>query len=336
LSRPNLKLVTGALVERIAFEGPRASAVDYEVGGAKQRATARREIILAAGAYNSPQLLMRSGVGPGEHLREMGIAVVADRPQVGQNLHDHPASSIDFARKKTSHLHDELRVDRLAFNLARAWAFGTGPATVALAAVTAFVKSAPEFEIPDLQLLCRTYSPELGPWFPGIRAPKADALGVSICHLRPAGRGWVKLASTDPRAAPRFVNNFLSNEFDRRALRNAFRIARRVAEQSALDPYRGVELLPGANVQTDDEIDGYLRETVRTVFHPCGTCRMGIDEDSVVDPELKVRGVTGLRVIDASVMPDVVGGNINACVMMIADKGADIILDRAPLPAAAV
>ena len=175
----------------------------------------------------------------------------------------------------------------------------------------------------------------MGPWFPGLRAAKPDGIGVTLCHLRPQARGALELASRDPRANPLFVNNFLASESDRRTLRLGVRIARRVLGQSAFDHVRGNEILPGASVQSDDEIDAYLRQTVRTVFHPCGTCRMGIDAESVVDPELRVRGVSGLRVADASVMPDVVGGNINAPVMMIADKASDIILGRPPLPATA-
>lgn len=336
LKRPNLKLVVDALVDRLEFEGQRATGVIYAQGGEMRRATARREIVLAAGAYNSPQILMRSGIGPADHIADMGIPVLLDRPGVGTNLQDHPAFGIDCARVEPGDLHGQLRADRLAFNLARAWLLRSGPATLPLASGTAFVKSAPEIDIPDLQLLFRGYSPEMGPWFPGIVAPKADGIGVTVCHLRPAARGTVRLASSDPRAAPRFVNNFLGTETDRRTMRAAFHITRRVLAQPAFDFARGPERLPGAEVQSDDEIDAYIRETVRTVFHPCGTCRMGIDEDSVVDPNLKVRGIEGVRIADASVMPDVVGGNINAPVMMIADKASDIILGRASLPSAAI
>ena len=334
LGRANLKLVVDALVDGLDFQGRRATSVTYAVGGETKRAHARREIVLAAGAYNSPQILMRSGIGPAEHVADMGIPVVVNRPGVGANLQDHPAFGIDCARMSHGDLHSQLRADRLAFNLLRAWFLRTGPATLPLASGTAFVKSAAEINLPDLQLLFRGYSPEMGPWFPGVIAPKADGIGVTVCHLRPEARGTVRLASPDPRVAPRFVNNFLSTETDRRAMRSAFHITRRVLGQPAFDFARGPERLPGLKVQSDDEIDAYIRETVRTVFHPCGTCRMGIDDDSVVDPQLKVRGIEGLRVADASIMPDVVGGNINAPVMMIADKASDLILGRAPLPPA--
>ena len=326
LSRPNLKLVTHALADRLVFDGRRAVAVDYEVGGVTQRADARREIVLTAGAYNSPQILMRSGVGPGDHLRELNIPMVLDQAQIGRNLQDHPATGVDIARQAPGELHHQLRLDRLGFNLARGWFFRSGPAILPLASGTAFVKSAPEFEIPDLQLLFRGYSPLMAPWFPLLRAPQPDGIGLTVCHLRPQSRGRVWLASRDARTPPKFVNNFLSTEFDRRALRIAMRLARRVLDQPAFARIRGAERLPGPAVQSDDEIDAYVRETVRTVFHPCGTCRMGVDEASVVDPFLRVRGLENVRVADASIMPDVVGGNINACVMMIAEKVSDYIL----------
>ncbi|MCD6075960.1 MAG: dehydrogenase, partial [Rhodospirillales bacterium] len=330
LARPNLKLIVGALTDRIVFDGTRAVAVDYLIGGEKKRAHARREIVLAAGAYNSPQILMRSGIGPAEHLSEMGITPLLDRQNVGANLQDHPATGVDVARNKPGELHHQLRADRLGINLLRGWFLRSGPAILPLASGTAFVKSAPEFEIPDLQLLFRGYSPLMTPWFPGLKAPQPDGIGLTVCHLRPQARGRVWLASSDPRAPPRFVNNFLSNEFDRRALRIAVRLARRVLGQPAFDAVRGAERLPGPAAQSDDEIDAYVRESVRTVFHPCGTCRMGTDDASVVDPQLRLRGIDNVRIADASIMPDVVGGNINACVMMIAEKASDYIVGRAP------
>ncbi len=328
LTRANLKLVTDALVDKLDFDGTRASGVVYEAAGVRSRASARAEIVMAAGAYNTPQILMRSGVGPADHLQSLGITPLIDRRAIGANLQDHPAVGLDYKRKHPGDLYNQIRLDRLGLNILRAWYLRSGPATLPIASGTAFVKSAPEIEIPDIQLLMRGYSPEMGPWFPLLKSSKPDGLGVTACHLRPQARGSLALASTDPRAAPVFVNNFLDNEFDRRAMRNGFKIARRVMTQSAFDDVRADERLPGPSVQRDDEIDAYIRESVRTVFHPCGTCRMGVDEASVVDPQLRVRGLTGLRIADASVMPDVVGGNINACVMMIALKGAQAITGR--------
>jgi choline dehydrogenase-like flavoprotein len=328
LKRTNLKVVTSALVDKLVFDGTRARGVEYEVAGTKQSAAARAEIIMAAGAYNTPQILMRSGVGPADHLQSIGIAPLLDRRNVGANLQDHPAVGLDYKRKRPGDLYNQIRLDRLGLNLLRAWYLRSGPATLPIASATAFVRSAPEMEIPDIQLLMRGYSPEMGPWFPFLKTSKPDGLGVTACHLRPHARGNLKLASPDPHVAPIFVNNFLDNEFDRRAMRNGFKIARHVMTQAAFDDVRADERLPGKNVRSDDEIDGYIRETVRTVFHPCGTCRMGTDDGSVVDPQLRVRGLTGLRIADASIMPDVVGGNINACVMMIALKAAHTITGR--------
>ena len=328
LARSNLKLIVGALTDRIVFHDRRAVAVEYMIGDRTKRAAARREIVLTAGAYNSPQILMRSGIGPAEHLSEIGIAPLLDRKNVGANLQDHPAAGVDVARRTPGELHHQLRADRLGFNLLRGWFFKSGPAILPLASGTAFVKSAPEFEIPDLQLLFRGYSPLMAPWFPGFKAPQPDGIGLTVCHLRPQARGKVWLASSDPHEAPKFVNNFLSTEFDRRALRIAIRLARNVLSQPAFDAVRGSERLPGPSVQSDDEIDAYVRESVRTVFHPCGTCRMGTDEASVVDRQLRLRGIENIRIADASIMPDVVGGNINACVMMIAEKASDYILRK--------
>lgn len=328
LNRPNLKLIVGALTDRIVFDGRRAIGVDYLIGGARKQATAQREIVLTAGAYNSPQILMRSGIGPAEHLSQMGIAPLLDRQGVGANLQDHPATGVDVARAKPGELHHQLRADRLGFNLLRGWFLRSGPAVLPLASGTAFVKSAPEFEIPDLQLLFRGYSPLMAPWFPGLKAPQPDGIGLTVCHLRPQARGRVWLASSDPQTPPKFVNNFLSTEFDRRALRIALRLARNILGQPAFDGVRGAERLPGPAIQSDDEIDAYVRESVRTVFHPCGTCRMGTDEASIVDPQLRLRGIDNVRIADASIMPDVVGGNINACVMMIAEKASEYIVAK--------
>jgi choline dehydrogenase-like flavoprotein len=189
-------------------------------------------------------------------------------------------------------------------------------------------------ELPDLQFFFRPYSRDAREWVPLIRPPGPDAVSITACHLRPDSRGEVRLASIDPMAPVRFVNNFLSTEADREAMRQAFKISRILVGQPSFDNIRGDETTPGTDVQSDAEIDAFIRETAMTVFHPIGTCRMGSDLASVVDPELRVRGIEALRVVDASVMPDLVGGNINACVMMIAEKASDIIRGKAPLPVA--
>ncbi len=324
LARGRVKLETGALVSRLTLDGLRATGVEYNLGGETRRARAAASVILSAGAYNTPQILMRSGIGPAKHLREMGIEVIADRA-VGDNLQDHPSAGMEFEQTRESDFQQNLRIDRLVFNMMRAQFLRSGPAAEPLAFGIGFVKSRPELELPNIQLFFRRFSAEAHPWFPLIRPPGPNALGFLFCHLRPEARGSVRLSSPDPAAAPKILNNFLSSESDREVMRAAVRIIREIASQPTFDAYRGAELLPGANVESDDEIDAFMRQTLATVFHPSCTCRMGTDEASVVDPELRVRGIDNLRIADASVFPDIVGGNINACTMMVAERAADFI-----------
>jgi choline dehydrogenase-like flavoprotein len=199
--------------------------------------------------------------------------------------------------------------------------------------MTAFVKSAPEQDIPDLQLFCNNAALVAREWFPGWRPPVYDGFTMRACHLRPESRGAVTLASSDPTVKARIFNNFLSTEADRRALRNAFKILRRIVATKPFEPILASEISPGAQVQSDAEIDAFIRQTMDTVYHPVGTCRMGKDERAVVGLDFRVRGIDGPRVVDASVMPDLTGGNINAVVMMIAEKAADVLRGCAPLPA---
>ncbi|MEE2761172.1 MAG: GMC family oxidoreductase N-terminal domain-containing protein [Pseudomonadota bacterium] len=332
LKRTNLTLITGAQATRILMDGKRATGIEYRQGGAT-RSVRAGEVILAGGSYNSPQLLMLSGIGPAAHLRDVGIDVIVDVNGVGSNLQDHPAISIEFRRLQTSQFMCNLRLDKLTINIARAWLFGTGPASRPVGFSTAFIRSQEELEMPDLQFFFRPYSRLARQWFPVVYPPEPDSVSITACHLRPESRGEVRLQSIDPMAPVSFVNNFLSTEPDRQALRQAFKISRQLVGQPVFDGIRAEETLPGNQVETDIDIDTFIRETAMTVFHPVGTCRMGTDPASVVDPELRVRGTKGLRVVDASVMPDIVGGNINACVMMIAEKASDIIRGK-PAPEA--
>ncbi|MDP6427211.1 MAG: GMC family oxidoreductase N-terminal domain-containing protein [Rhodospirillales bacterium] len=334
LKRSNLKLITGAQASRILMDGTRAAGIEFTQDGQTRNAAAKGEVIVAGGAYNSPQLLMLSGIGPAAHLNEHGINIVADLPSVGGNLQDHPAITLEFRRTQTSEFQRQLRLDRLTLNMARAWLFRNGPATLPIGFSTAFVKSRAGLEMPDLQFFFRPYSRDAREWLPLLRPPGPDAIAITACHLRPEARGEVRLASADPMTPIRFVNNFLGSEADREAMRQAFKVSRNLVGQPAFDHIRGEEILPGAEVASDDEIDAFIRATAMTVFHPACTCRMGADHASVVDAELRVRGVQSLRVADASVMPDLVGGNLNACAMMIAEKAADIICGRPALPAA--
>ncbi len=331
-----VRVETGALATGVVLEGGRATGVRYIKNGRGQTASAGTEVILSGGAINSPQILMLSGIGPAGHLAEHGIETTLDRQGVGGNLQDHPAIGAEYGYAVPSRFHRTLRLDRLAFNMIRAHLFGTGPAAVAPSAATAFVRSRPEIELPDIQLFFRPASYNAREWFPVLMPPTPEIFAFRACHLRPESRGTIRLRSADPTAKVRIRNDFLSTETDRRALRDAVRLIRTLAFQPALEPYRGPECLPGAAVETDDQIDEFVRQNLSTVYHPIGTCRMGNDEDSIVDPELRVRGIDNLRVVDASVMPDLVGGNINAVVIMIAEKAADAILGNPPLPRAEV
>ncbi len=325
LQRPNLEVETQAHVERILFEGGRACGVVFEQGGQTRQVRARDEVVMCAGAYNTPQLMMLSGIGPAAHLNDHGIKVLHDAPGVGDNLQDHLMAILEYAAKERTEFTRNLRLDRLTLNTARALLLRDGPAAQPMSLGMAFLRSDARLAIPDIQMIFRPFAKDAHEWFPGLRAPFQDRFGFIACHLRPAARGTLRLASADPAVAPRIHNRFLEAAEDLAALRTGIRMLREIAAQPALAEFIGPEVTPGAEVTTDNDIDAFVRETVGTIYHPVGTCRMGTDPDSVVDERLRVRGVQGLRVADASVMPTVVGGNTNACVMMIAEKASDLI-----------
>ena len=333
LQRPNVDLEVRAHVTRILFEDGRAVGIEYRQDGALKTVRAEREVILSGGSINSPQVLMLSGVGPAAHLAEHGIGVVRDMPGVGSSLQDHPAIGLEYFYKGNSKFHRDLRLDRLVFHVARLRLFGTGMASNPPSSLTGFVKSRPDLEIPDIQMFFRPMSMSARQWFPGILPGAEQTYAFRACHLRPESRGTVRLGSADPSEPVKILNNFLSTEEDRRVLRESFRIMRKIAFMPAFDAVRGPEMIPGPDVADDDDgaIDAYVRETLGTVYHPTSTCRMGADPDSVVDGDFRVRGLDGLRVVDASTMPDIVGGNLNATVIMMAEKGADAILGKPAL-----
>ena len=332
-SRPNLDVVTGALATRVLMQGTRATGVEY-VKGIREtvRVNADREVILSGGAFNTPPLLMLSGIGPADHLRATGIKPVVDLP-VGKNLQDHLAVIIFFERLNESVFRHDMRFDRMAVSMLRAYFFGTGPGTVVPGGLHAFVKTRPELAVPDIEFMFRGAPADTHLWFPGIRPAYVDGYGIRPTLLHPDSRGEILLRSSDPREAPRIAYNFFSAPNDLPRLREGFKRAREVAYQAPMDAYRGRETSPGDAVKTDAEIDAFIRRTAITAHHPCGTCAMGTTPDTVTDPELRVRGVEHLRVVDASVMPDLVSAHINACVLMIAEKASDIIRKRTPLPA---
>jgi choline dehydrogenase-like flavoprotein len=332
-SRKNLDVETGAHATRVLMQGTRATGVEYVEGSRETvRVAAAREVILAGGAFNTPPLLMLSGIGPAEHLRALGIAPVVDLP-VGKNLQDHLAVMIFFARLDESAFRREMRFDRMAISMIRAYCFGTGPGTVVPGGLHAFVKTRPELAVPDIEFMFRGAPADTHLWFPLIRPAYADGYGIRPTLLHPDSRGEILLRSTDPREPPRIVYNFFSAPDDLPRLREGFKRARDVAYQQPLAPYRGREVSPGEKVKSDAEIDAFLRRTAITAHHPCATCAMGIGPDTVTDPQLRVRGIEGLRVVDASVMPDLVSAHINACVLMIAEKASDLIRGKPPLPA---
>jgi 4-pyridoxate dehydrogenase len=331
--RRNLAVETGAHVTRVVTQGTRATGIEYvKASGGTVRVAADREVILAGGAFNSPALLMLSGIGPAAHVRAMGITPVVDLP-VGKNLQDHLAVIVFFQRLTESTFRRDMRIDRMALAMIQAYLFGTGPGMVVPGGLHAFVKTRPELAVPDIEFMFRGAPAETHLWFPVLRPAYVDGYGIRPTLLHPDSRGEILLRSADPRDPPRIVYNFFSAPNDLPRLREGFKRARDVAYQKPMQPFRGIETSPGEKVKSDDEIDAWIRATAITAHHPCGTCAMGIGPDAVTDPELRVRGVERLRVVDASVMPDLVSAHINACVLMIAEKASDLIRNRPPLAA---
>ena len=322
--RRNLRVVTRAHATRVLLEGARATGVEYVRGRDVVRVEASREVILSGGTFNTPQLLTLSGIGPAAHLAKVGIKPVLDLP-VGKNLQDHLAVIIFFQRRDSSTFRREMRFDRMAISMMRGYLFGSGPGTVVPGGLHAFIRTRPELAVPDIEFMFRGAPAHTHLWFPVIRPAYVDGFGIRPTLLHPDSRGEILLRSTDPHAPPRIAYNFFSAPDDLPRLREGFHRARAVAYQKPLDRYRGIETSPGASVKSDADIDGFIRSTAITAHHPCGTCAMGIGPDAVVDPQLKVRGIERLRVVDASVMPDLVSAHINACVLMIAEKAADMI-----------
>lgn len=322
-SRRNLEIVTGASVRRLVFEGTTCVGVEVEAS-ARRVIRARREVALSAGAINSPALLQHSGVGDATRLRALGIDVVAHRAQVGRNLQDHLGVYVQHRCLEPITLYGLMRPDRAIAAGVRALLFGTGPAASVPLEAGGFLKTRADLDIPDVHV---TVVPGLSLATTQVGQMEHGFL-TNVYQLRPRSRGEVFIASADARDKPRMQANYLTDDEDRRCLRDGVRLVRRIVEQPAMDRLRGAEIAPGAAVQADDEVDEWVRATSNTIFHPVGTCRMGTDPDSVVDECLRVRGVQRLRVIDASVMPTIIGGNTSAPTMMIAERAAAMILGR--------
>lgn len=327
LGRPNLSVLTRAHVTRVLVEGGRATGV--EIARGRERLAVRAPtVVLSAGAVNTPQILMLSGIGPADALAAHGIEVAADVPGVGQNLQDHLLVRVEHACTEPVTIQRLLRPDRGAVALARALAFGTGPAARFPLEVGAFLRSDPAREAPDLQ---SHFLPGLtsGVLRPRLR-PGEHGFFANVYQLRPESRGEIALGSADPFAPPVIRPNYLAAPADRAALRAGIGMLREVFAQPAFDRWRGPERAPGAHVTGDGDLDAFLRARADTVFHPVGTCRMGTDPMAVVDGRLAVHGIEGLMVADASIMPTMPGGNTHAPSMMIGARAASFLANGAP------
>ncbi|MEQ8395765.1 choline dehydrogenase [Thalassobaculum sp.] len=322
-NRSNLRVESHAQVLRIDMDGTRATGVTWRQHGKVHRSVAGAEVILSAGAVSSPHLLQLSGIGSGDRLRELGIPVAHDLPGVGEGLQDHYAIRVVHQVTKPITLNERARGPRLWWEIARWLATGGGLLAFSPAHVGAFVRSHPELELPDLQFVFTPAS-----YSDGVvgQLQRKPGMTVGVWQMRPDSRGYVRARSADPDDPPAIQPNYLTAETDRRAVIDGLRWARRLLAGSVLEPYRGPETLPGPQVQSDDELLGYARAKGATVYHAVGTCRMGSDPRAVVSPDLRLNGLSGIRVVDASVMPTMVSANTNAATLMIAEKAADMIL----------
>jgi choline dehydrogenase-like flavoprotein len=318
--RPNLQVVTGAMVEGLDLDGRRVTGVRYtrgRLGGGTKTVRATREVVLSAGAFGSPHILLLSGIGPAEHLRAMGVPVRHDLPGVGQNLQDHPFITMLHEMSDTHSLYKADAPRNMAEWLLRR----SGPLTSSVAESVAFVRTRPGLPAADIQFHVGAAYFERH----GEEEYDGHCFVIAPTLLTPKARGHLSLRSTDPREQPRIVVNVLSEEDDVRSMVDGMKLARRITETDPLARKITKRLKPGDDVVTDDDYREHLAQRVELIYHPVGTCRMGQDDLAVVDPETKVRGLEGLRVVDASIMPVIPGGNTNAPTMMLAEKAADHI-----------
>jgi choline dehydrogenase len=324
--RKNLQVETSALAQRVVFDGRRAVAVEYRKQGSLRTVRARREILVSSGAFNSPQLLQLSGVGPAELLRKHGIDVVLDAAGVGNDLQDHLQVRVVMRCTQPITLNDVVNspVRKVLAGLEYA-AFRTGPLSIAAGTAGAFFKTNPRLATPDIQIHFLPFSTDKM----GEKLHPFSGFTASVCQVRPESRGSLRIRNADPATPPEIRINYLATEADRTANIEGLKILRKILQAPALRPYVVEEVDPGTKVSTDEELLNYCRQRGSTIYHPTSTCRMGSDALAVVDQRLRVRGIEGLRVVDASIMPDLVSGNTNAPIIMIAEKASDMILQDA-------
>jgi choline dehydrogenase len=331
MKRPNLKVVTHALASRVAFDGRRAVGVHYRRDGLKLKAGARREVILCGGPINSPQLLKLSGVGPAAELGAFGIDVVANRPGVGENLQDHLEFTFQVASKQPITLFSHTGFIRRALIGAEWLLRGKGLGASNHFEAGGFIRSRAGVRYPDIQF----HFLPMAVAYDGSTLAREHGFQAHVGPMRSKSRGWVRLKSSDPAEPPMIQFNYMSHSEDWTEMRSCVRLTREIFAQAAFDRYRGREIQPGTKCVSDEAIDAFVRERVDSAYHPSCTCKMGSPADplAVVDPQTRVIGVEGLRVVDSSIMPSITNGNLNAPTIMIGEKAADMILGRAPLPA---
>ena len=332
MKRPNLHIEQEAHATRILFEGKRATGIEYRQLGQTKQAYAGREVILSGGSFNSPQLLMLSGIGPAAHLHEMGIEVLLDLPGVGQNISEHSSTGMAYSVNKPVTMLNELRVDRATWSMLNWILLGRGQFTTQIIGCNAAIRTREGLAQPDMQLYYNPIRMDAGIWWPAPGKVMEHRFAVAMTLLHPLSRGWVKLRSNDPFDKPRIQPNLLSHPGDMQAFIRAIRIIRELVRTPPQSELTDKEISPGPEVETDGQIESGCGAPRPTMYHPVGTCTMGTGAEAVVDPELRVRGIQNLRVIDASIMPTVPGGNTNAPSMMIGEKGADLLRGRS-LPA---
>ncbi|MDR7256465.1 choline dehydrogenase [Sphingomonas sp. BE270] len=329
--RSNLSVITKARATRILIENGRAIGVEYIRGGERHIVRARREVILSAGVYNTARLLLLSGIGPAEELRDVGITPVHDLPGVGKNIADHASYMLSFKTKQRISILKELRLDRAARHFARWLLTGKGLFATQPLMAQGLLKTQPHLDRPDIQIFFNPLRRDSQIWFPLIKPEQEHRIEAGLIMLHPYSRGELTLASPDPTVAPKIDLKLFSDRRDVETMLKGIRLVRDLYRTAPLNDLIECEVAPGADCETDEEIVSALRRGLFTVRHPVGSCRMGNDAMAVVDPELRVRGLAGLRIADASVMPTIPGGNTNAPAIMIGEKAADLIRGRPPL-----